>query len=71
MDDDTLVKDWELTCCYTARPTFVHERGMDRLLAMLAKYPGSTTKERVKAFLRGCGVSDAEMEAVRAALGLL
>ena len=68
VDDDTLVKDWELTCCYTARPTFVHEKGMDRLLAMLSKYPGSTMKARVAAFLSSCGVTDAEMAAVRAAL---
>ena len=68
VDDDTLVKDWELTCCYTARPTFVHEKCIDRLLAMLAKYPGATTKERTTAFLRECGVTDADMAAVRSAL---
>ena len=68
VDDDTLVKDWELTCCYTARPTFVHEKGMDRLQAMLSKYPGATTKARVESFLSSCGVTDAEMAAVRAAL---
>ncbi|MBQ5795035.1 MAG: tyrosine-protein phosphatase, partial [Kiritimatiellae bacterium] len=68
VDDDTLVKDWELTCCYTARSSFVHEKCIDRFLAMLAKYPGATTKERVRAFLRECGVTDAQMDAVRSAL---
>ena len=68
VDDDTLVKDWELTCCYTARSSFVHEKGIDRLFSMLAKYPGATTKERTKAFLRECGVTDADMDAVRSAL---
>ena len=68
VDDDTLVKDWELTCCYTARSSFVHEKGIDRLFSMLAKYPGATTKERTKAFLRECGVTDADMDSVRSAL---
>jgi hypothetical protein len=68
VDDDTLVKDWELTCCYTARSSFVHEKCIDRFLAMLAKYPGATTKERVRAFLRECGVTDAQMDAVRSVL---
>ena len=68
VDEDTLVKDWELTCCYTPRPTFIHEKCIDRLLAMLAKYPGATVKERVKAFLRECGVTDAQMDEVRSVM---
>ena len=68
VDDDTLVKDWELTGCYTARSSLVHEDCIDRLQDSLLRYPGSNTKERVRSFLRSCGVSDAAMDAVRSAL---
>ena len=68
VDDDTLVKDWELTGCYTARSSLVHEDCIDRLQDSLLRYPGSNTKERVRSFLRSCGVSDATMDAVRSAL---
>jgi protein-tyrosine phosphatase len=68
VDEETLIKDWELTCCYTPRLNFVHEKCIDRLLVMLSKYPGITVKERVKAFLRDCGVTESEMASVVAAL---
>ena len=68
VDDDTLVKDWELTGCYTARLSLNHEACIDRLQDALLAYPGATTKERVRAFLRSCGVEDCQMDAVRAAL---
>lgn len=68
VDDDTLVKDWELTGCYTARLSLNHEACIDRLQDALLACPGATTKERVRAFLRSCGVEDGQMDAVRAAL---
>jgi hypothetical protein len=68
VDDDTLVKDWELTGCYTARSSLKHENCIDRLQDSLLRYPGNSTKERVQAFLRSCGVPDAQMEAVRTAM---
>ena len=68
VDDDTLVKDWELTGCYTARSSLVHEDCIDRLQDSLLRHPGADTKERVRSFLRSCGVSDSTMDAVRSAL---
>ena len=63
--EEDLVKDWELTGCYTARLTFTHEKGIDRFLRMLADYPGDTAESRVRAFLADCGVSDGQVESVR------
>ena len=68
VDDDTLVKDWELTGCYTARSSLKHEDCIDRLQDSLLRYPGNSTKERVQAFLRSCGVTDVQMDAVRTAI---
>ena len=68
VDDETLIKDWELTGCYTERVQFMHEPCIDKLIGMLAKYPGKTTPERVRSFLRSCGVTEAEMDSVRSAL---
>ena len=68
VDEETLVKDWELTGHYTARLDFVHADCIDRLLAALSRYPGVSVRERIEALLRSCGVSDATMESVRAAL---
>ena len=68
VDDDVLVKDWELTGCYTARSSFRHEDCIDRLQDSLLRYPGGSTKQRVRTFLRSCGVTDAQMDAVRSAM---
>ena len=68
VDDDTLVKDWELTGCYTARTSLRHEDCIDRLQDSLLRYPGGSTKQRVRTFLRSCGVTDAQMDAVRSAM---
>ena len=68
VDDDVLVKDWELTGCYTARSSLRHEDCIDRLQDSLLRYPGGSTKQRVRTFLRSCGVTDAQMDAVRSAM---
>jgi len=68
VDDDVLVKDWELTGCYTARSSLRHEDCIDRIQDSLLRYPGGSTKERVQTFLRSCGVTDAQMDAVRTAM---
>ena len=65
VDEETALKDWELTGCYTARLNFVHAKTIDHLMAYLAEFPGDTPEMRMRAFLAGCGVTDAQMDAVR------
>ena len=65
VDEETCLKDWELTGCYTARLNLVHEKTIGPFLGLLAKRPGETFERRVRAFLGECGVPEAQMESVR------
>lgn len=65
VDMDEALKDWELTGCYTARLNFVHKKTIDHFVAYLAEFPGDTDEARMRAFLASCGVTEAQMEAVR------
>ena len=65
VDEETCLKDWELTGCYTARLNLVHEKTIGPFLDSLAKRPGRTFEERMRVFLAECGVPESQMETVR------
>ena len=65
VEEDEALKDWELTGAYTARLNFIHSRTINHFLSYLAEFPGDTEEARMRNFLAACGVSEAQMEAVR------
>ena len=65
VDEETALKDWELTGAYTARPTFTHKKMMDYFLGCLETFPGDTAEKRMRSFLSHCGVPESQMESLR------
>jgi hypothetical protein len=65
VEEDEALKDWGLTGAYTARLNFIHSRTINHFLSYLAEFPGDTEEARMRNFLVACGVSEAQMEAVR------
>ncbi|MDD4017823.1 MAG: DUF4838 domain-containing protein [Kiritimatiellae bacterium] len=65
VDEDTALKDWEITGARTEQLNFVHAKTMDLFLSHLAEFPGRTPEARMRAFLASCGVTEAQREAVR------
>lgn len=65
--EEELVRDWEVTAFRNSEcGWFTHRRCYDRLLDMLATFPGVTPESRCLAYVRSCGVTDAEVERFRA-----
>ena len=65
VDEDTALKDWELTGVRTVQLNFVHAKTINHFLSHLAEYPGDIAERRMRAFLADCGVTPAQMESVR------
>ena len=63
--DEDLVFDWELTALANPSVGFAHEKRYDKLVAGFLKYPGSTTGERVAAFVKSLGFTDADIARLR------
>ena len=61
--EDELEKDWEVTAF--ENKNIVHSR-IDALLAVFAKYPGATPMERVEAYVKELGFTDADIARFRA-----
>ncbi len=65
---DDLRKDWELTAFGTGHaenPGFTHARRFDRLVAVVDKMPGETLTDRIVAYVKSCGFTDADIARVR------
>ena len=65
VSDEDLVFDWELTALANPNVGFAHEKRYDKLVAGFLKYPGSTTGERVAAFVKSLGFTDADIARLR------
>lgn len=59
------MKKTMMTLSATARLNFIHSRTINHFLSYLAEFPGDTEEARMRNFLAACGVSEAQMEAVR------
>ena len=46
-------------------PHFAHAERYDKFVEEFKKYPGSTSRERVEAYVRARGFSDADIEKFR------
>ena len=60
MDDDCMQRDWMLTALSHKKMTFQPER-YDRLLKVFDAIPGETRRERVAAWVKSCGFTDADI----------
>ena len=65
VEEDELWKDWEVTAFDKAKLEFGHASRFEKLLEVFAKYPGSTERERVEAYVKEQGFTDADMAKFR------
>ena len=65
MDEDELYKDWEVTGFQKSKLDFRHETRFDKLVKGFDAYPGATIHERVVAFVKSCGFTDADIARFR------
>ena len=65
VSEDDLCREWETSIFSDQGMGFNSDR-IQRLLAYLNTMPGETFRQRVEAYVRGCGISDAEIAAFRA-----
>ena len=65
VEEDDLCRDWEASVFSDAGMKFSSDC-IVRLLGYLKTMPGSTLQERIEAYVKGCGVTDAEIAAFRA-----
>ena len=68
VSDDDMLLDWELTALANTNVGFAHEMRYDRLVAGFLNYPGSTTAERVAAFVKEQGFTDDDIRRLKALL---
>lgn len=61
VSDEDLVFDWELTALANPNVGFAHKDRYDRLVNGFMKYPGGNTRERVAAFVKEQGFTDADI----------
>ena len=65
VDEDELYKDWEVTGFDQSKLDFRHETRFDKLVKGFDGYPGVTIHERVVAFVKSCGFTDADIARFR------
>jgi len=66
--DDDLARDWECSGFSNPKVYFRHEELYDKIGKTLAKYPGANTRERIEAYLKECGLTEADFATLRARL---
>ena len=62
--EEDLCRDWEASIFSDAGVTFSPAR-LERLLDYLKTMPGNTLQERIESYVKGCGVTDAEIASFR------
>jgi len=65
VDEDELYKDWEVTGFQKSNLDFRHATRFDKLVKGFDAYPGATVRERVEAFVKSCGFTDADIARLR------
>ncbi len=68
VDDDELAKDWECSGFTNAGNWFRHETLYNQIPEFLKAYPGETTRARVEAYLKACGLKERDFATLRALL---
>lgn len=65
VDEDDLCRDWEASIFSDPGVNFTSDR-LQRLLDYLKAMPGETFQARIESYVKGCGITDAEIAAFRA-----
>ena len=65
VSDEELDKDWEITCFIYESQSFGHESRFDKLRRVFDAYPGANTREKVEAYVKELGFTDADIEKFR------
>ena len=63
--EDELAKDWEATGFDCAHPKLRHDIRWDPLIEVFDAYPGATLNDRIAAYVRACGFTDADIARFR------
>ena len=65
VSDRELECDWEVTAFTNPNPHFAHAERYDKFVAEFGKYPGNTARERVEAYVKARGFTDADIAKFR------
>ena len=65
VSDDELDKDWEFTVFTYKDQSFGHKTRFDKLRKVFDAYPGATTREKVEAYVKKLGFTDADIAKFR------
>ena len=65
VDEEELVRDWEVSAFSSRMPNFTHGRRFGKLVQALGGYPGATVREKAEAFALDCGFSKSDIEKFR------
>jgi protein-tyrosine phosphatase len=65
VSDRELECDWEVTVFTNPNPHFAHAERYDKFVAEFGKYPGNTSRERVEAYVKARGFTDADIAKFR------
>ena len=57
--------DWEITCFIYEDQSFGHKSRFDKLRAVFDAYPGTCTREKVEAYVKALGFTDADIAKFR------
>lgn len=64
-DEEELWKDWEVTAFQASKLDFRHSTRFDRLVAVFNAYPGANMTEKVGAYVKSLGFTDADIAKFR------
>ena len=65
VDDEELYRDWECSGFTNPNVWFRHDHLFNRIYDVINAYPGASTRERTEAYLRECGLTDADFAFLR------
>ena len=65
VSDEELDKDWEFTAFIYQDQNFGHKTRFDKLRKVFDAYPGANTREKVEAYVKELGFTDADIEKFR------
>ena len=66
VDEEELWRDWEVTGFQSGNVKFCHRARFDKLVKVFEAYPGATLHEKVAAYVKSAGFTDADIEKFRA-----
>lgn len=68
VDDEELNRDWECSGFTNPGNWFRHENLFNQIYDVINAYPGANTREKVEAYLKACGLTDADFAFLRGLL---